>query len=115
MFCLTKQEKIVLIILSLVLLAGSAAHFIFYQYPQLKDIVNLLDSSDIYHKVDINTASTEELVDIPYIGEFTAGKIMEYRRQKGSFRSLEEVKSIPGIREKNYQKFSAYLTISKQR
>jgi len=112
MLHLTKQERAVLFVLALVLFIGSSVHFIFKKYPQLQDIVNFVDSDHIYQKVDLNTASLEELVSIPYIGEYTAGNIIEYRKKKGPFSSIAQVKLVRGIKEKNYQIFSKYLKVS---
>lgn len=109
---LTKEEKFVLITLAGVLWIGSVLQFSFKKYPQLRDIVNFIDTERVYAKVDVNTASLEELINIPYIGSYTAERIIEYRQDKGPFTSLEEIKKIKGIKEKNFKKFSAYLRLS---
>jgi len=70
-----------------------------------------MDSERIYSKVNINTASEDELVRIPYIGVYTAKKFIEYRQENGPFKSIEEVKIIKGIREKNFKKFKNFLKI----
>ncbi|OGW96283.1 MAG: hypothetical protein A2Z81_05720 [Omnitrophica WOR_2 bacterium GWA2_45_18] len=98
--------------LALVLLIGSSLSYIFKTYPQLNDIVNLLDNGQIYRKVDINTATAEELVAVPYIGPSTARQIMEYRQENGPFTDLQQLKSLKGIREKNYERFRPFLKIS---
>jgi len=113
MLSFTRQERIVLILLAFTMLVGSVLHFAFKKYPQLKDIVNFVDSDRIYHKVDINTASLEKLVAIPYIGPYTGQQIIEYRRKNGPFASIQEIKSVKGIKEKNYDRFSKYLKVSK--
>ncbi|MDP8212901.1 MAG: helix-hairpin-helix domain-containing protein [Candidatus Zapsychrus exili] len=107
----TKQERVVLVLLVTIALCGSIFNYVFKRYPELKDIVNFADSSDIYPKVDINTASVEDFVVIPYIGEYTAKNIVEYRRRYGIFNSIEQLKQVRGIREKNYNIFSKYLRI----
>jgi competence protein ComEA len=112
MFALTKQERAVLSLLAMIVLSGSMLRYAFKKYPVLKDAVNLIDSDKIYSKVDINAASLEELVDIPYIGEYTAANIIRYRQRHGPFKAIEEIKNVKGIREKNYAKFYQYLTLS---
>ena|SRR3989338_8337498 len=111
MLSLTKQERTVLVLFVAVMLSGSILHAAFKKYPHLYDIVNLIDSDVLYSKVDINTASLEELVGVPYIGEYTANSILRYRQSRGSFHNLEELKNIKGIREKNYKKFIPYLKL----
>ena len=111
MIALTKQERYVLLILAAVLFAGSLFNFAFKKYPQLENIVNLIDSDKLYSKVDINTATLEELISIPYIGDYTARKIIEYRQENGRFTSIDQLQSVQGIKEKNFQKFSKFITI----
>jgi len=109
MFSFTKQERLVLYLFVLIVFFGSSLQVAFKKYPSLGDIVNLIDSDRIYHKVDINTASFEELVNIPYIGEYTANNIIKYRQENGSFTARDQLKKVKGIRDKNYQKFFPYL------
>ena len=111
MFHFTKQERTVLSLFVLVALLGAILQYAFAKYPALVDIVNLIDSDRIYSKVDINTASVEELVDISYIGEYTASNIIRYRQEHGSFSRIEQIKNVKGIRDKNYEKFYRYLCI----
>ena len=114
MFHFTKQERTVLFVLLLVVLSGTVLHHAFARYPFLSDIVNLIDSDRITPKADLNTASIEELIEIPYIGEYTAANIVRYRQEHGPFTRIEEVKNVKGIRDKNYEKFSRYLTVLKR-
>jgi len=107
----TKQERAVLFLFVLIVLSGSIVQYAFKKYPTLGDIVNLIDSDRIYSKVNINTALLEDLIDIPYIGEYTAANIIQYRQQHGPFTSIKQVKNVKGIRDKNYEKFYMYLKI----
>lgn len=112
MIAFTNQEKIVLLTFAAVLSVGSGLELSLKKYPSLHDIVNFIDTERVYPKMDVNTASLEELISIPYIGAYTAEQIIEYRESKGPFTSLEEMKTIKGIKEKNFKKFSPYLKIS---
>lgn len=47
--------------------------------------------------VDLNTATAEELESLPGIGPATAQAIIEYRRQHGRFRSVDELLAVRGI------------------
>lgn len=53
-------------------------------------------------RVDINTASTDQLEELPEIGPVLAGRIVEYRQDHGGFRSVDELKDVSGIGEKTY-------------
>jgi competence ComEA-like helix-hairpin-helix protein len=113
MFTFTKQERAVLSLFVLIVLLGSAIHFSFRKYPSLSDMVNLIDSEQIFFKADLNTATIEELIDVPYIGKYTAENIIHYRQQQGPFQSIAQVKNVKGIKEKNYEKFKKYLKVSR--
>lgn len=60
-------------------------------------------------KIDINTATEEELVKIPGVGTKTAQKIIEFRKKKGRIRSPEELLEIEGIGEKKLEKMKDYI------
>jgi len=111
MLILTKQERLVLLSLSLVLFFGSVFRFAFKVYPELMHLINLTDNGKVISKVNINEATKEELIDIPYIGEYTARQIMEYRKKRGPFTDIKQVMEIRGIREANFKIFSRYLKI----
>ncbi len=49
--------------------------------------------------VDLNTATEEELMLLPGIGETLAGRIVEYRQEHGPFSSVDDLLAIPGIGE----------------
>ena len=48
-------------------------------------------------KLDLNRATEEQLTMIPGVGRSFARKLAEGRRQRGRFRSWEEVDEIPGV------------------
>jgi competence protein ComEA len=47
--------------------------------------------------VSLNTATAEQLDTLDGVGPATARKILEYRRQHGGFRSIDDLGEIPGI------------------
>jgi len=59
--------------------------------------------------VNINTADAKELDELPEVGPSTAEKIVEHRRHSGSFRSVEELASIPKYKNAGLR-FNALLT-----
>jgi comEA protein len=61
------------------------------------------------NSINLNTASKEQLMKIPGIGEKTADNIFAYREKNGKFKSLEEIMNVKGIGESKYNKFKKYL------
>ena len=62
-------------------------------------------------KININTASVEELKTLPGIGEKTAEKILIYREKNGNFRSTKDLINVSGIGEKKLEKIKDYIFI----
>ena len=62
-------------------------------------------------KVNINTANKEKLATLPGIGEGTADKIIEYRSTNGKFKTIEDIKKIPGIGENKFKSLKDKITI----
>ena len=62
--------------------------------------------------LDLNRASVEDLCLVPGIGESLAREIVNYRRSKGGFRSLEELKNVTGIGEQNWKSFQSYFKVT---
>ena len=61
--------------------------------------------------ININTATQEELQEIPGIGESTATKIIVYRNENGKFNAIEDIKNVNGIGDAKYEKMKEYITI----
>ncbi len=62
-------------------------------------------------KIYINTASVEELITLPGIGEKTAEKIVFYRNKYGKFRTINDLINVSGIGEKKLDKIKKYILI----
>jgi len=53
--------------------------------------------------VNLNTASVEELMTLPGVGEKTARRIIEHREEHGAFTRPEEVIIVEGFSERKYR------------
>lgn len=62
-------------------------------------------------KININTATLDELRQHPYLGFQLARHIIAYRTQHGTFRNLDDLLQIKTLDEATYRKIKPYLTL----
>lgn len=62
-------------------------------------------------KVNLNTASREELMSLPGVGESKADSILKYREENGGFQTIEDIMQISGIKEGLFNKIKDYVTV----
>lgn len=62
-------------------------------------------------RVNLNTATKEELMTLSGIGEVKAEAILRYREEKGGFTSVEELKEIEGIKDGVFNKVKDQVKI----
>lgn len=62
-------------------------------------------------KVNINTATQAQLETLPGIGPSTATKILTYRKEKGKFTKIEDIKEVSGIGDAKFEKIKNSITV----
>jgi comEA protein len=62
-------------------------------------------------KINLNSATVEQLQSLPGIGPATAKSIVEYRTKAGKFNRIEEIINVKGIGEKKFQKIKDRLVL----
>ena len=62
-------------------------------------------------KVNINTATQEELDSLPGIGPSTAQKIINYREENGLFKKIEDIQNVKGIGDSKYSDVKDKITV----
>ncbi|MDB8792187.1 helix-hairpin-helix domain-containing protein [Romboutsia sp. 1001216sp1] len=72
---------------------------------------NNTKSQEDNSKININIANVSDLDKLPGVGEATANKILNYREEKGQFKSIEEIKNVNGIGDKKYEDIKDMITI----
>ncbi len=61
--------------------------------------------------VNVNTATAEQLERLPGIGPARAAQIIRMRQKNGPFRSVEELRALPRLSEKQFQQLKKYVTV----
>ncbi len=77
------------------------------RYAQVSPFVEV--NTKAVHKININTATFDQLKGHPYIGYNIALSLLNYRMTHGLFQSVSDIKKSMLITDKNYPKISYYL------
>lgn len=126
----TKSEARILILVFVVLTAGFCIKYydsIFNNSEEKEfdftrsDIEFSIKSSKINNKtespdeqntvININTASTEELISLDGIGESLAGEIISYRQKHGKFSKPGDLMKVSGIGKKKFEKIKNKIKV----
>lgn len=65
-----------------------------------------------FGKININTASKEELENLTGIGEIKSERIIQYRETHGNFEVIEDIMKVDGIGRKTFEKFKNNITVN---
>ncbi len=71
---------------------------------------NTSNTQSLDGKVNVNTASREELMKLPGVGSSTADAIIA-ERKKGKFKSIQDLKRISGIGDKKFEKLEPHIRV----
>ena len=125
----TPQESRILIFLVATLLLGSAVSL--YRHRRLKtspevsvsspQVVSQIHPSDSTSrekvreapggKLNINTATKDQLQSLPGIGPQLAERIVFHRQAQGPFASAQHITEVRGIGEKTYQRIRNFIVV----
>lgn len=88
---------------------GSGENIAAARHADSAEIMRGGDDPDAEHiellpdeKININTASADELSRLPGIGETLAQNIVSYRQENGFFNGIEEIMEVDGIGEERF-------------
>jgi competence protein ComEA len=62
-------------------------------------------------KVNINTATADELTVLKHVGEALSQRIVEYREEHGAFKSPEDIVKVPGVGQRVYEANKDIITV----
>lgn len=101
MFNLTRDERKVIIFLLAVSFLGLGINLLM----KLNTPVKILSCyGGNIGKIELNSCDGPLLKSLPGIGDKLARRIIEYRREAGGFREIEELKNIEGMTDYRYEK-----------
>ena len=63
-------------------------------------------------KVDLNTATVEQLVELKGVGEVIAQRIIDYRLEHKGFKSIEELAQVKGVGGKTLDQLKPLLVVN---
>lgn len=72
---------------------------------------NVIEQENNSTTININTASQTELETLPGIGPSTAIKIINYRKENGNFKKIDDIMNVPGIGETKFNSLKEYIRI----
>lgn len=70
-----------------------------------------IDAPAYRKKININTATEDDLQALPHIGEVRSRDIVDYRNAHGLFRTVEELKNVPGIGEETFKRLKDLVVV----
>jgi len=108
-FHFTKEEKYFLLFLSFCLFAYLLVQFAGVE--TFKFSFKSKQQEEAVFPLDLNSASISELIQIPGIGMVYAERIIQYRYEKGGFKSIDELVNVKGIGGKKLQKMRQYFRL----
>ncbi|MEK6321186.1 MAG: helix-hairpin-helix domain-containing protein [Acidobacteriota bacterium] len=74
-------------------------------------LTSTIESGRQQPRLNLNTATAEELMTLPGIGEVMAKRIIDYRERHGRFRRAEEIIIIEGFSERKYRAIAEMICV----
>jgi competence ComEA-like helix-hairpin-helix protein len=65
---------------------------------------------DASGRLNINTATKQQLLDLPGVGEVTADRILIYRAETGKFSTVDELRAIKGMSKRKIENLRPLIT-----
>src|SRR5277367_5063349 len=107
MFYLTPQERRFITIILIVFIMGAAVQLLLR-----RDIAPVRWAKSVRNfKININTAREDQLQMLPGIGATLAGRILDYRRENGPFKALEDIEDVDGLTEKRFGRIKELIEL----
>jgi len=107
-FSTSEKRLLLLLFVGVLLLSGAVLELKTRKVQQ--DVTTARKSIEL--PFNVNSATEQELIFLPGIGQSKAKAIIEYRQKNGPFRTLSELERVPGIGKKTIEKLAPYVNLS---
>ncbi len=105
------MKKKELIVLGLLIFILIIINIVNYAKRERLKANTLVVVEEIAVKIPINSARIDELDVLPGIGPALAGRIVAYRKEHGSFKTVEDIKKVKGIGSKLLEKMLPFIEL----
>src|ERR1700690_2300194 len=107
MFYLTPQERKFICLIMIVFIMGAAVQLLFK-----RDIAPVRWAKSVRNfKININTARPDQLQMLPGIGASLASRIVDYRKQNGPFKTLDDLQDVDGLTAKRFGRIKELIEL----
>jgi competence ComEA-like helix-hairpin-helix protein len=107
MFYLTPQERKFICFIMIVFIMGAGVQLLLR-----RDIAPVRWVKAARHfKININTARQDQLQMLPGIGAKLAQRIVDYRKENGPFKELEDLEEVDGLTAKRFSKIKDLIEL----
>src|SRR5580692_5334930 len=107
MFYLTPQERKFIVIVMIVFIMGAAVQLLLR-----RDIAPMRWAKSVRQfKININTARVDQLQMLPGIGVSLGRRIVDYRKQNGPFKALEDLQDVDGLTAKRFGRIKELIEL----
>lgn len=69
------------------------------------------EESQANYRINVNTATSMQLQELPGIGDMLAKRIIDYRESYGFFQSIEDLLNVSGIGEKKLHEIEEFICV----
>ena len=90
---------------------GNSNVIVSYNKTTTTTPISSTNQSVSVNKININTADESLLCELPGIGPKIAQRIIEYRQEHGSFKTIQEITNVSGIGDKTFQSLESLITV----
>ncbi|MCH8830742.1 MAG: helix-hairpin-helix domain-containing protein [Planctomycetes bacterium] len=114
-FWLTRGDRMLLGVLVVVMLTLMGWHWAKLSGWGAEPVeISRLEKQRLNYKIDVNSATWVEWVQLDGIGDTLAARIVADRKENGPFKSLDDLKRVKGIGPKTVERLRPHLTLGKR-